>query len=517
MMKHGPPPCHPAVMTRHDKTKASSHKASTVAIHFVRSIFNALMTMFSVAKDSEATMGPQGLSEARILTADLLFLMVATFRAIITLNSNSLKQPSKDSFLMGVSNSRSPAAEKTQIRPLGTIRIVSNQTLRIAIPFSHTITISKVNVVLSPELISMLRKTKKISTRMSKPSMRHMRMPTIRMPTGQNPRMSETRNQKIPTPSMIKILVTLLRVTSLRLLLCCTQKFKCRQRHKTFKSNNSLHRHIRAGLHLKESGLNETAVPSMVVDPAAATSEATTSQVICSTSTDTPVEGYAFRGFHYVTAMVQLFFLGLLFDLCFDTDCTMSLIDIKFLLINHPDAEIKKISTPMTVKRIGSKRHEASEYVRIKMYLPGKKGAVALIERELHVVDNLTAKALIGIDIMKPEGIVLDLQNDVMRVGACQDLEIPIVVTARGFCINVTIYSSKRMRIPPHSKVAVPVTGPRIKQLDLHQVRDFIFEPQTLDSLSAYAHVVDHTISKRYSYAITRIASSLYQGNKSLI
>ena len=215
-MKHGPPPCHPIVMTRHDKTKASSHKASTVAILFVRSILNALMTMFSVAKDSEATMGPQGLSEGRILTADLLFLMVATFRAIITLNSNSLKQPSKDSFLMGVSNSRSPAAEKTQTRPLGTTRIVSNQMLRIAIPFSHTMKISKINVVLSPELISMLRKTKKISTRMSKPSMRHMRMPTIRMPTGQNPRMSETRNQKIPTPSMIKILVT---VTLLRLLL----------------------------------------------------------------------------------------------------------------------------------------------------------------------------------------------------------------------------------------------------------------------------------------------------------
>lgn len=176
----------------------------------------------------------------------------------------------------------------------------------------------------------------------------------------------------------------------------------------------------------------------------------------------------------------------------------MSLIDRKFLLENHPDAEINKISNPMTVKEIGSKRHEASEYVRIKMYLPSKKGAVALIERELHVIDNLTAKALIGIDIMKPEGIVLDLQNDVMSVGACQDLEIPIVVTARGSRINVTIYSSKRMRILSHSNVAVPVTGPRMKQLDPPQDRDFIFEPQTLNSLSASAHADDHIISKTF-------------------
>ena len=47
--------------------------------------------------------------------------------------------------------------------------------------------------------------------------------------------------------------------------------------------------------------------------------------------------------------------------------------------------------TPMTVKGIRSKKHEASEYVRIKIYLPGKDGTVALIERELHVVDNLAA------------------------------------------------------------------------------------------------------------------------------
>ena len=278
-------------------------------------------------------------------------------------------------------------------------------------------------------------------------------------------------------------------------------KFTCRRCQQTFTSNNLLHRHLRSG------HTNET---SLVVEPATSTktpatrtansdvapSKPLTPQVICSTSTDQPVEGYAFRGFHYVTAMVQLFFLGLLFDLCFDTGCTMSLIDRKFLRENHPDAEIKKMPTPMTVKGIGSKRHEASEYVRIKMYLPSKNGSVALLERELHVVDNLTAKALIGIDIMKPKGIIVDLQNDVMKIGSCQDLEVPIVVASKGSRTNATIYSSKRMIIPPHSNVAVPIRGPSKQLLDLPQDRDFIFEPQTLDSLSAYAHIVDHTMSK---------------------
>ena len=40
------------------------------------------------------------------------------------------------------------------------------------------------------------------------------------------------------------------------------------------------------------------------------------------------------------------------------------------------------------------------------------------------------------------------------------------------------------------------MTGSRSKRLDLPLDRDFIFEPQTLDSLLAYAHVVDHTMIK---------------------
>ena len=139
--------------------------------------------------------------------------------------------------------------------------------------------------------------------------------------------------------------------------------------------------------------------------------------------------------------MIQLFFLNLLYNLCFDTGCIMSLINKTFLSENHPTTKIKKMSTSITVKGINSNKHEASEYIKIKMYLSGKNEMIALIEREFHVVDNLTAKALIGIDIMKSKEIVLDLQADVMRIGVCQDLEISIVVTSRGSRINVSIYS----------------------------------------------------------------------------
>ena len=168
---------------------------------------------------------------------------------------------------------------------------------------------------------------------------------------------------------------------------------------------------------------------------------ASISKIIHFLSTNQSVESYIFRGFHYVTAMVQLFFLDLLYDLCFDIRCIMSLINRTFLSENHSTAEIKKISTLITIKGINSNKHEASEYIRIKIYLFDKNGIIVLIEREFYIIDNLIAKALIGIDIIKSKEIILDLQIDVIRIDFYQDLEVLIVVASRGSRINVIIYS----------------------------------------------------------------------------
>ena len=42
---------------------------------------------------------------------------------------------------------------------------------------------------------------------------------------------------------------------------------------------------------------------------------------------------------------------------------------------------------------------------------------------------------------MKPEGMVVDLGNDVMKIGACDDIEVPIVAVTRGSRISATIIS----------------------------------------------------------------------------
>lgn len=73
----------------------------------------------------------------------------------------------------------------------------------------------------------------------------------------------------------------------------------------------------------------------------------------------------------------------------------MSLIGRKFLSEICPEIVFKKILTLMTVRGIGTNTHDISECLRLQIHLLGKDGmGTALIEREFHVVDNLTTKGL---------------------------------------------------------------------------------------------------------------------------
>ena len=272
---------------------------------------------------------------------------------------------------------------------------------------------------------------------------------------------------------------------------------KYRKCQAIFPTNNALHRHLRAkpACGKIKPASKDNNKPTTPEELSAFLALPIESRIVKSTSTDTPVEGYAFRGYHYVTAMVMLAPTGPAHALCFDTGCTMSLIDRGFLLDSLPDADVKRMPSPMTVKGIGSRRYKASEFTKVKLYLQGKNGKIALIDRELYIIDNLSAKALIGIDIIKPEDMVIDLAKDVMTIGACDNLEVAITAKTRGEPSNTTLYSAKRMTIPPHCNVAVPVAGPRLAPLQLPDNRDLIFEPQALETLSTYAHIVDYNLS----------------------
>ncbi|KAL8634417.1 MAG: hypothetical protein Q9228_007988, partial [Teloschistes exilis] len=154
-----------------------------------------------------------------------------------------------------------------------------------------------------------------------------------------------------------------------------------------------LHQHIRTGIHYRPAikSRDLATSPDLAAEAVVNNSKPDDSadiKLIRSISTDQPSNGYAFKGYRYVTAKARLTELGPDHDICWDTGCTMSLIDRQFLTAHLPEAVIQKMPTSMNVRGIGEKRHDASEFVSVQLFVPTQvPNEVAVIKRELHLVD----------------------------------------------------------------------------------------------------------------------------------
>ena len=102
-----------------------------------------------------------------------------------------------------------------------------------------------------------------------------------------------------------------------------------------------------------------------------------------------------------------------------------------------PGLQVQQMPKAISVRGLGSNKHQSSEYAVFPLLLPGKhkvtgKNVTAMTApREVHIVDNLKAKMLIGMDIMVPENIDIILSTSTAYIGSCQ-VEILLEMRARG-------------------------------------------------------------------------------------
>ena len=202
--------------------------------------------------------------------------------------------------------------------------------------------------------------------------------------------------------------------------------------------------------------------------------------------------GHAFRQYHYATVDIQLTpeqpepTKG-----CADSGCSVTLVDRAFLKSLLPDCEIRTMSTPITVRGLGSNLHQTAEYAIVPLYFQGtdSEGSKVLAmtsPREIHLVDQLKANILIGMDIMVPEDIDIIVTRSIASIGSCK-VEVPIEVKSVGKTVRLPVHAKQTTVIPARSEGQIPVHHAALPD------RDFLFEPS--DSLlSLYAHLVDSSV-----------------------
>lgn len=217
-------------------------------------------------------------------------------------------------------------------------------------------------------------------------------------------------------------------------------------------------------------------------------------------------DGYGFRNWKYATIRATIAYLGAMEDLCLDTGYTMSLVDRKWLHALKPDAVIRRTTNSVTVRGIGDRQHSSSDYATLDLYVEGKvkgKTAIAHIRRDVHIVDNLKAKMLIGTDIMCPEGMIASLQTGKLTIGSC-DMTAPITCTPAGPRINRTVRSHHAVTLPAHSVVPVPFKS---QGSAIPSGRDYSFQPHTTSlDFGAEGGIMAHVMDAQTSVIHVRNA-----------
>ena len=229
---------------------------------------------------------------------------------------------------------------------------------------------------------------------------------------------------------------------------------------------------------------------------ASAVSDAWERPVVKTQPTTTTESGYGFRSWKYVTVQGAVKEDSDIIDMGVDTCCTMSITDKDWYLSQHPGVAVSQTQSPVTVRGIGSTKHASSEYVQGTIFLEGNSNespAMIKILRDIHLVKDLGVKMLIGMDILGPEGAVVDLPAERLRLG--KSIVCPLKIKSLGKRQERIVHSAGPIVAKPFSVINVPI---KLRK-SLPKGRDYIFEPRTLSidlgrDGGAFAHVVDSEV-----------------------
>ena len=261
----------------------------------------------------------------------------------------------------------------------------------------------------------------------------------------------------------------------------------CRRCQASFSSKNLLHKHLRED-HCATSQPSKEAHVHF-----AQATEIIKSSASDNSAVNARVPQHILRLYHYLRAKIKLSPRAIAELVCWDTGCSVTLIDRAFLKSQLPKHTILRKASPLVVRGIGSNKHTTAEYVNLEIHIPGRhatdgRPVEALLKRPAYVVDGLRAKMLIGMDVMTPEDVDLVISNKTGYIGSCRtNFELTIAPPTRPFLKHdVLLGADAPTCIPARSNMAIP-----IEHIDLPAGDDFIFEPAPDCPVALFASLVD--------------------------
>ena len=149
--------------------------------------------------------------------------------------------------------------------------------------------------------------------------------------------------------------------------------------------------------------------------------------------------------------------------------------------------------TLINMQDIDDKHHDARKYVKLKMYFASSNNYVC-IERELHIVNNLSVKIFIDVNIMISEKMNISIKCGTIIINACENMIVLISIRVKDQTVHTSIFNKKRIVVLIHTMMLIDVVDTSIK-LNLLCDRNFMFKSEALNKLSVYTHIIDANIT----------------------
>ena len=93
--------------------------------------------------------------------------------------------------------------------------------------------------------------------------------------------------------------------------------------------------------------------------------------------------------------------------------------------------------------------------------MPILNGNLIVIRREFYIIDDLRVNAFIGVDILKPEGFIIDFSNGTAIIETYEKTKIKICAIIDNNRIFTKVYNKNKIKMPAKSIMKIIIYKPK--------------------------------------------------------
>ncbi len=212
-----------------------------------------------------------------------------------------------------------------------------------------------------------------------------------------------------------------------------------------------------------------------------------------------------FRLYYYATMFFEFVRYSIIYFICVDSKCTMSLIDYQFLKKLDLERLLKKVNALILIRKVNIEKHFTNNYLIINIYIKSyvnRKSAITYICQEIYAVNYLRAKMLLKINVIISKQMIVNLNNKKLTINNCRELTINLEITTRNnIWVRRVLKASKKIIIDVKTITRVFVYS---SQSLLN--KDYLFELKPVD---IYTYIVDSSVFSIYIYNANSISITI--------